>query len=165
MTALNKELKEMQALGVFDGLTGVYTRPFAQRLIHYESSISLALIDVDGLKALNDGAGHRAGDQALLRISAALSARFQQNQIVARWGGDEFLIFDPEGRDLAPGLQACLQDLADQTSKDGPETIITRFSYGVAWGREADNLAAALELADQRLYAHKAKKSRLMASQ
>ncbi len=68
-----------------------------RRAARYGSPLSLLLIDVDHLKAINDGQGHAAGDAALRTVADALSASGRASDLAARWGGDEFVV-------LAPGV-------------------------------------------------------------
>jgi len=54
------------------------------------------MMDVDHFKAINDTFGHKAGDQVLISLADLLLSRFRQNDIVCRYGGDEFLVIMPE---------------------------------------------------------------------
>lgn len=69
------------------------------RVRRYGSPLSLLMLDVDGLKTINDEGGHEAGDAALKEVARALSAHSRSTDIAARWGGDEFVL-------LAPGIEA-----------------------------------------------------------
>jgi diguanylate cyclase (GGDEF)-like protein len=96
----NIQLYEMAAL---DPLTGVHARRFFERWITKElrassrnpQPTSLLMIDVDGMKAINDEAGHLGGDQALRRIGAALRTAIRESDVIGRYGGDEFAIVLP----------------------------------------------------------------------
>jgi len=75
--------------------------------------MSLLLVDLDGLKALNDAAGHRAGDEALIGVAAALRGGSRQADVAARWGGDEFALLAPDtGREEAAALAERVRELA-----------------------------------------------------
>lgn len=86
-----------------DGLTGTWLRHAGRRLLEQEldraartdSPLSIAFVDVDGLKALNDSAGHAAGDRALVAVARALMSGLRGYDHVVRWGGDEFLCVLP----------------------------------------------------------------------
>jgi len=86
-----------------DPLTGLANRRMSEervvlelkRAARYGSALSLLLIDVDRLKAINDAHGHEAGDVALKRVADALSASCRATDLAARWGGDEFAIVTP----------------------------------------------------------------------
>ena len=66
------------------------------RARRYRHPLSLLFIDVDGLKRINDQAGHVAGDAALRRVASALREAARRTDVAARWGGDEFALLAPE---------------------------------------------------------------------
>jgi diguanylate cyclase (GGDEF)-like protein len=82
-----------------DPLTGAYTRASGFRHLHRDidsarraqQSLTLAFLDVDGLKAINDADGHAAGDRALVQVVAALRTHLRPHDLIMRFGGDEFL--------------------------------------------------------------------------
>lgn len=105
---LNQELKQkeqaIQRLAYYDQLTGV-----ANRTLFYEMAekflfsaernreiLGLMFIDVDNFKQINDTYGHEAGDKVLVQVAEILTAATRKNDIVARYGGDEFLILLPQ---------------------------------------------------------------------
>src|SRR5207237_9792363 len=81
-----------------DPLTGLTNRrTFFERLERDlagrdGASLSVAIVDANGLKALNDGFGHAAGDEALVRVGGILQAGVREGDLVARIGGDEFAV-------------------------------------------------------------------------
>jgi diguanylate cyclase (GGDEF)-like protein len=82
-----------------DGLTGAFLRaPGLRRLVHQmedahqeRSSLVVAFVDVDGLKQINDTAGHAAGDQTLIWVALMLRANLRAGDTIIRYGGDEFI--------------------------------------------------------------------------
>jgi diguanylate cyclase (GGDEF)-like protein len=86
-----------------DGLTGTWLRQAGRRLLEQElqravrtdTPLSIAFVDVDGLKVLNDTEGHAAGDRALVSVARALLTGLRGYDHVIRWGGDEFLCVLP----------------------------------------------------------------------
>lgn len=102
-----------------DVLTGVYNRRFV--INDYEKITSLAertnsklfvlVIDCDNFKAINDTYGHHKGDMVLTKISEALVSSTRKSDIVARWGGDEFLVIGLYNEEA--GLQALVQRLEE----------------------------------------------------
>jgi diguanylate cyclase (GGDEF)-like protein len=100
---VGRQADRLVELSTTDALTGLYNRrALIERLRHelaraarYEEPLSLALLDVDGLKALNDRAGHRAGDAALVVVASAVRDGSRASDFAARWGGDEFALIAP----------------------------------------------------------------------
>ena len=87
-------------IGVHDSLTQLYNRSFfEEELSRLEKSrlypVSIFMIDVDGLKIINDSQGHAAGDQLLQRAAHVLLKAFRSEDMVARIGGDEFVVILP----------------------------------------------------------------------
>ncbi len=98
---LNAELKkknlELERLSHTDELTKVYNRryvfKFLKDYLNGEAGVlSAAVLDLDGFKELNDSFGHRVGDQVLVEFASLLKREVDDRGIVARWGGDEFII-------------------------------------------------------------------------
>ncbi len=98
---LNAELKkrniELERLSHTDELTGVYNRRYVFKFIREylgerRGPLSAAVLDLDGFKELNDSFGHKIGDQVLVEFANLLKEEVDDRGIVARWGGDEFII-------------------------------------------------------------------------
>jgi len=87
------------------------------RVNRYDSDLSLMLIDIDHFKRINDEYGHPAGDQLLIEFSALLVSRLRSSDIVARWGGEEFIVLTPE-----TDIRACT-DLAETLRASVAETL------------------------------------------
>ena len=100
---LGRAADRLRAFATTDPLTGLSNRRhFHERVVtelerarRYGSPLSLLLVDVDRLKQINDQGGHGAGDAALRRVAAALSASCRGTDLVGRWGGDEFTVLTP----------------------------------------------------------------------
>lgn len=108
----NKELSErLEAITVRasrDGLTGAFNREYfeaclAQHLANGESDLGLVFIDIDNFKQVNDSYGHVAGDHVLKGVVSIIQSMIRSADLLARFGGDEFVILMPEGS--AMGLQ------------------------------------------------------------
>lgn len=119
----------------------------AARATRYPRSTSIVVVDLDGLKRINDEQGHAAGDALLQRAAAAVRAGSRSVDVVCRLGGDEFGVLAPEtGPDGASRLASRLRT---ELTVAGVEA-----SIGVATTSEGD-LERAWHLADGEMYLHK----------
>jgi diguanylate cyclase (GGDEF)-like protein len=104
MIRLNRAVQHEQALARTDFLTGVLNarsfRELAQmeinRSVRYQRPFTIAFIDVDNFKTINDTFGHTTGDTVLRAIAESIQAHLRKTDIVARVGGDEFVVLLPE---------------------------------------------------------------------
>ncbi len=142
-----------------DQLTGLLNRHAlgeigsreVDRSRRYAHPLAVAFIDLDNFKKLNDCEGHGSGDAALRATAAALQATSRSTDILARWGGDEFVL-------LLPELDADAAALAGQRVSDALRRALRGFpgvsaSVGVAWFEAADRpFAEMLHAADAVMY-------------
>jgi diguanylate cyclase (GGDEF)-like protein len=162
---LGRQFDEMRLRSITDPLTGLYNRRhFGQRLSEetkrarrYGHTASVVCLDVDRLKAINDGFGHRAGDGALVAVCRALRDNVRTIDVVARIGGDEFAVLLPEtsAAQASALSQRILAEVAWQGDLlDGGLAV----SIGIAELDAANDLEAddLLVAADDALYQAKA---------
>lgn len=169
VTARVQEEERLRWLSAHDGLTGLYNRA------HFEAEVSrlaagriepvsVVVIDIDDLKMTNDTHGHAAGDQQLRRLAAVLRTAFRADDIVARTGGDEFVVLlpgvEPKERDQA--VHRFLEDL-DRQNEVAARPL--RASIGVATAKRAKALSTAIRAADERMYAAKRKRKTISSSE
>ncbi len=95
---------QLQKLASTDYLTGLYNRfkfeeLFAQEMTRcqrYDKALSIIMFDIDDFKNINDTYGHNTGDTVLKEISTLVKSHIRQSDILARWGGEEFMLLTPE---------------------------------------------------------------------
>lgn len=157
--------EEIYRMTIFDGLTKVANKRYLlefldreiARAIRYGSRLSLAMIDVDLFKDVNDRHGHPAGDLVLERISAAMSAIVRREQLIARYGGEEFTVVMPEID--RPELLAFCEKLRATVEKEPIEfhggRIPVTISIGAAMFAPPMSRDDLIQAADEQLYAAK----------
>ncbi len=121
-----------------------------------EERFSLLFIDLDGFKEVNDTLGHEAGDSVLIEVANRLKAAANENDTVARTGGDEFVILvgDGDRRTDAEGLaQAIIASLSEPVSIKSGETARLGASIGISnFPEDGDNASTLLKKADDAMY-------------
>ena len=138
------------------GLMNMLDREF-ERAARYGRPFSIAVIDIDHFKALNDSLGHAAGDEALRQFGEVVRHGLRAIDLTARWGGEEFVAIMPETDE--PGAAAAAEYLramvAGHSFPVGGGIHLT-CSIGVAGhSHEADSRDRLMELADSAMYAAK----------
>lgn len=152
-----------------DRLTGLFNRGHFDRALisamdqatRDQAPLSLALIDVDHFKQVNDGYGHAVGDRVLEQLADVMSRSMRRTDVVARYGGEEFVILLPNTtRDAAyHRIEALRREVSDfPVNLDGDRALRINFSAGIA-GTFADSEASdpkvLVDIADRRLLAAK----------
>lgn len=165
--ALQEATERVSQIMTRDPLTGLFNRQYMQVLLERECvrhqrsgrSFSVALIDLDHFKAVNDSRGHAVGDDVLTGFAQAAKAHLRDSDVLCRWGGEEFLVLlvgaDPgaNGVQAMARMRAALADL--HLSPAAPDLKVT-FSAGVAEHLADEPIDKTLQRADEALYAAKA---------
>ncbi len=165
ISQLKSAERELERQARMDGLTGVANRRyFDERLSsslargrRRAAPMALLYLDIDRFKAINDGHGHAAGDQVLREFARRVTACVREGDLVARIGGDEFVVL-VEGADSLAGAEAIAAKLMQQMQQpfevaDG--TIDVATSIGLGYSRASVDASRLLAAADQALYAAK----------
>jgi diguanylate cyclase (GGDEF)-like protein/PAS domain S-box-containing protein len=152
--------RDLQALALVDELTGLANRrgfaffaeaevARARRELH--TSV-VVFADIDGLKQINDAHGHAAGDQAIRLVAQAFKGILRESDIVARWGGDEFVALIGEGGEAVADQMAARLTGAIAALRPAGLPFTVKASLGVSSLDSALPLAEAMERADKALY-------------
>jgi diguanylate cyclase (GGDEF)-like protein len=157
LEALHAQLREQAER---DPLTGAHNRRYLVRELERLTDermvgrISLAVLDVDHFKTINDRFGHPAGDQVLIRIASLLSDHLRESDSIIRSGGEEFIILMPSTD--ANAAVACCERIRRAVNAEVwsslADGLSVTASLGVATADDARDLEAVIRLADQRLY-------------
>jgi diguanylate cyclase (GGDEF)-like protein len=163
---LGATLAQVERMATRDALTGVYNRRHMQELLAHHvrlaqrqrGGFTVALIDLDHFKQINDRHGHAVGDEVLRGFARTLEAHVPPGHAVARWGGEEFLLLAPGGDPhpvarLIDALRTHLQSAVLCAQTPG---LRTNLCAGVAACGHDETLTQLVERADRALYAAKA---------
>lgn len=156
--------EEIAYLRYHDKLTGLYNRTcFEQKLVEYNKEqylpVSILMGDANGLKMTNDIFGHRQGDEILVSIANILSIACRDEDIVARYGGDEFVILMPNTTsDEAARVCKNILHLCGNRH-DSKNMVSISLGYATKTSR-SENLNDTLKIAENYMYRHKLLESR-----
>lgn len=157
---LGEALETIRVLATVDELTSLVNRRRMHEVLEAEErrqsdgqATCIALLDIDFFKQVNDQYGHAVGDAVLRSFSGTARACLRANDVLARWGGEEFLLLLP---DAAPeDARAVLERMAQQVHAmpvPGLQDRRISFSAGLATRRAGEPFADAIHRADQALY-------------
>jgi diguanylate cyclase len=176
MHELEAELGQVSELVYQDHLTGTlnrrgmdeaFVREFA-RAKRGQTSISVALLDIDHFKKINDTFGHDVGDQALIHLAGVVKEILRPMDVVARYGGEEFVIILPDTAE-ADGVKIMTRLQRDLTKRyflHENEKLLITFSAGVAQRSGEETAEALIARADDALYrAKQAGRNRVFAAE
>jgi diguanylate cyclase (GGDEF)-like protein len=170
LAEVEKARDKVERISFTDELTGLHNRRgflmMAERELQLRvregGELTLAFIDVDGLKGVNDNYGHAAGDCLIKSMAEVLKRGFRETDIVARLGGDEFTVLavDCGKRDL-PMLNQRLASSLETVNRSSGKPFRLAYSIGMAFSSEFETLKVEdlMKLADLRLYDQKQGKS------
>lgn len=154
---LSARVDELHLKSVTDALTGTYTYGYLHEALELEiqhsfthkSPLSVMLVDLDDFKRINDGHGHLFGDRVLRETAETISSHTRGDDIVGRYGGDEFVVIMP--RADAPTALAIAERVRDSIAQNGYQVSV---SVGVATydGASEEKPADFLHRADMNLY-------------
>lgn len=163
-------LNQTRHLMKYDVLTGLNNRSYftgqmgflIEKALRYEETFSLIIIDIDGLKHINDRYSHAAGDYALKQFARTLKQFVRRSDMIARFGDDEFaMAFFHSSRESTEKKMALIQmELQNETFVFKDQSLPVRFTFGVAhFPSDAATFDHLLRMADERLYLAKKHKN------
>ena len=143
-----------------DGLTGAVTRKFGERMLETmfaiaqrkNTALSVLFIDLDRFKSVNDRFGHAAGDEVLHGAVASIGAVARRQDVLVRWGGEEFVLIMPETNGTE--VESFVNRLGQTGIGLAPDAVPVTASIGAAehLSDKPDSWAVLLETADRRMY-------------
>lgn len=159
---LDKTEQQLRILSITDDLTGVYNRRHffelanneVARIQRYGGTCSIAILDFDNFKTVNDTYGHIAGDRALIQVSKVCMESIRENDVFGRYGGDEFVFLFPETDQIQ--ARECLERVMDRIADiviRAEVDIQPKVSIGLySFSPKMNTLDSILQNADIALY-------------
>ena len=165
LASMKSELEQSRTLAQTDALTGIPNRRGLELSLAREVSrarragtqLSIAIIDLDHFKRVNDEHGHEVGDLALVHLAGIMKSGTRDSDVLARFGGEEFVVLLPEsdGRGAHFVIDR-MRILLERTPLIASGArVALRFSSGIAELQPGEPAESALRRADQALYAAK----------
>ena len=172
---LEQELEEVSEKMHADQLTGALNRRGMDEALEREikradrqqAPVSLALLDIDNFKQLNDTLGHQAGDQALIHLTNVIKETVRPTDAVARYGGEEFLVIMPDTglEEAMTSITRLQRELTKKFFLHNNERLLITFSAGVALRGEEEDPEEVIGRADKAMYhAKQTGKNRVVAA-
>lgn len=166
VTEEREKQQEINYLGFHDGLTGIYNRRFFDeeiKRLDVERNLPLSIIigDVNGLKLTNDAFGHAVGDELLKEMAGEIKKACREDDIVARWGGDEFIILLPSTNEKA------VKSICKRIKENCSTVKMSQVNFSISLGYETkkhkyENIMDVVKSAEDYMYKVKSTESSSM---
>lgn len=169
LTDITEKLRadaQIHYLSFHDKLTDLYNRAYAERMMSRlgqadKLPLSIVMIDMNGLKVINDVFGHEQGDQQLVSLARVLQQACRESDVICRWGGDEFVIFLPNTEE-----RECVAicEIIDSLCREvNHPSIPLSAAMGTATKEKMGvQLSEVLNTAENRMYSNKLKEGRVI---
>lgn len=155
--------KQLRELAARDPLTGSYNRRHFSEVVEtslsqakrYDNDLSCIMLDVDGFKSVNDTHGHQIGDRLLVLVAVTIAGTLRTSDIVARYGGDEFIALLPQtGSEAAGALARRIKERFQQELATTLPDVHVTLSLGIAslQGSHAADAETLVRAADDAMY-------------
>ena len=150
---INKYGSKAIAEGLIDPLTQVFSRVLFDKIAkkeiaraeRYNNPLSLAFIDIDNLKKINDKKGHLAGDKVILETAKILKKTSRESDIIFRYGGDEFIILLPETNEIGA------KEFEERLGNELKQATFCQFSFGISTWKKGIKLRNLINEADKNM--------------
>ncbi len=158
-SSLRRQNEEFRKMAVMDKLTGAYNRAhfdehlssYIDQYKRYDKNFSIILFDIDHFKLINDNFGHDVGDDVLMKISKLVKCVIRKSDILARWGGEEFVLLLPNiNLEHAVNVAQKLRSMIEHYRFNDKFTITC--SFGVTQSDKEDDEKTLFKRVDQLLY-------------
>lgn len=152
--------KKMEFRAERDQFTGLYNKTSALTIIQMilnrapQETNYMFMLDLDNFKEVNDRYGHFAGDDVLVKIAVMLRSMFRSNDVTARFGGDEFIVFMPKVNDIKiveSKAETIINTIKNEIGLEYPDACLTT-SIGIARTDDRISVGKLFRLADTALY-------------
>lgn len=150
--------ERVRYISFHDSLTGLYNRGFLEEEMkrldtNRQLPISIIFGDLNGLKLINDTYGHDMGDRLLEKTGEILKRTCREEDIISRWGGDEFVVFLPRtcGRDT----ERICRRIREEASRESVRDIPVQISLGFSTKEGEESMQSVLQDAEDRMYSEK----------
>ncbi|HAE63074.1 MAG TPA: hypothetical protein DCG38_12210 [Eubacteriaceae bacterium] len=154
---------EIEYLSYRDQLTGLYNRRFFEEELKRLDTprnlpLSIAMVDVNGLKLANDAFGHESGDEMLIKIAEVMKRLCRADDIISRIGGDEFIVLLPktDASETKKIAERISEGVKNETTAAIPLSVSCGFSVKVSADKD---ISAVIKKAEERMYVEKLRES------
>ena len=163
ITEQRKSKVQIEEMSYQDNLTGLYNREyFEKKLKQYNQSeyfpLSFIVGDINGLKLTNDAFGHKKGDKLLKKISNIITNCCRNNDVVARWGGDEFVILLPNTSEK--NAKKVCNRINRAVEKVKPDPIALSIALGYGTKHQEEDIENVIKTAENWMYKRKVNQSK-----
>jgi diguanylate cyclase (GGDEF)-like protein len=164
VSAYQARLEEAEEVASRDALTGLRSRLFVESQIEHRIAakvpLSVAIVDIDGFKKVNDDHGHLIGDELLKQFATELQSACRSKDVIGRWGGDEFIILldcgATESGARIDRLKNWICGSYSLQGRSGPFKLRIDASIGLADHKEGETMKEVLARSDAAMYRDKA---------
>ena len=128
--------------------------PLLDAAARHDRPLSLVMMDIDHFKSINDRYGHKTGDEALVAVANLLKRMSRSSDVVARWGGEEFILLLPESdaQQAANHAERLRRAVSEMRIQAGDSVLTMTSSFGIATRAPEMSLEALIDASDVLLY-------------